>query len=99
MPTYWTRWRTRREGVIRRCNAHGMFVETPPDADVGFMMEINIVLPTRIISCTAVPRFVGASPVGEGIGFEFHVVEPGDRSAWYEYYRTILADHGRVWRG
>lgn len=99
MSAYWTRWRARREGTVRRFNAHGMFIETPHDADVGFMMDLNIVFPTRVITCTAVPRFVGESPDGHGIGIELHVMEPGDRSAWFSFYRGVLQDLGRAWRG
>jgi hypothetical protein len=76
-----------------------MFIRTPHEADVGFMMEINLVLPDRVIACTAVPRFVGSSPQGQGIGFEFHVMDPGDRSAWYAFYRNVLNELGRTWRG
>jgi hypothetical protein len=96
---YWIRWRTRFEGQVRRCNAHGMFISTPHDANVGFMMDLNIVLPARVISCTAIPRFVGDSPDGHGIGIELHVVDPSDRAYWHAFYRETLESQGRSWRG
>lgn len=95
---YWNRWRDRQEGRTARINAHGMFVCTPHELPVGYMMELNIVIGARVINCTAVPRFVGQSPDGHGIGFEFHVMAPGDREAWLQFYRDVLAQKGRAWR-
>ncbi len=98
-PVYWTRWRTRFAGQITRCNAHGMWIRTPHDADVGFLLDLGIVLPHRTISCTAVPRFVGDGPDGHGVGIELHVLDPGDRAAWHAWYRNCLEEAGRDGRG
>ena len=38
-PAYWTRWKTRHEGVISRCNAHGLFINTSLELDVGFRLS------------------------------------------------------------
>ena len=50
-------------------------------------------MPWGPISCTAVPRFVGAGPDGLGIGVELHVMERADRLLWNAHYRKALADH------
>lgn len=94
LPVHWTRWKTRLSGDARRCNAHGLFVATPHDAQVGYMMDLTIVMPWGELSCTAVPRFIGESPDGRGIGIEFHVMDRGDREMWHAYYRRATAAHG-----
>lgn len=99
MPAYWTRWRNRVEGRIRCINAHGMFVCTPHDLPIGFMIDLNILIGSRVVNTTAVPRFVGNSPAGHGIGFELHVMEPGGQERWLAVYRDALASKGRNWRG
>lgn len=77
-------------GQVRRCNAHGMFIETPHDAAVGYMMDLTIEMPWGPIACTAVPRFVGDTADGRGIGIEFHVMDHGDRVRWNAYYRGLV---------
>jgi hypothetical protein len=90
MPVYWSRWRTPMSGEARLCNVHGLFIATSADADLGFLMDVTIVMPTGPIQCTAVPRFVGDSPNGRGIGLELHVMDPGDRAKWNAFYRRTL---------
>lgn len=92
IPVHWTRWKQRLTGEIRRCNVHGMFILTPHDAPVGYMMELTIEMPWGPISCTAVPRFVGDGPDGRGIGLELHVMDSGDRDRWASFYRRTLAE-------
>jgi len=77
-------------GEVRRCNAHGMFIETPHEAPVGYVMDLTIVMPWGEITCTAVPRFVGDAPDGRGMGVELHVMGRGDREMWNAYYRRAL---------
>lgn len=96
LPVYWTRWKRKLTGEVRRVNAHGMFVRTPHEMPVGFMMEINLVMPWGEISCTAVPRFVGEGPDGRGIGIELHVMDLGDRDRWSSFYRRLLERSGRA---
>jgi hypothetical protein len=95
MPVYWSRWRNQLSGEVRRCNVHGMFITTPHDADVGFLMDLTIVMPWGAISCTAVPRFVGLTPEGRGLGVELHVMDRGDRALWSAHYRRALAEHNQ----
>ncbi len=89
MPVYWTKRRTKLTGEVKQCNVHGMFIVTPHDAQVGYMMDLTIVTPWGPISCTAVPRFVGETPHGQGIGVELHVMDSGDREMWHKHYRRV----------
>jgi hypothetical protein len=94
MPVYWSRWKKRVSGDVRRFNVHGMFINTEHDAQLGFvLLDMTIVMPWGAIACTAVPRFVGESPDGRGIGVEFHVMDKGDRELWTTHYRRALAEH------
>jgi hypothetical protein len=79
-------------GDVRRCNVHGLFIATPHEAPVGYMMDLNLVMPWGEIACTAVPRFVGDCRDGRGMGIEFHVMDRGDRDRWTSYYRRIVAE-------
>lgn len=86
-------------GDVRRCNFHGMFIKTPHDAPVGYMMELNLIMPWGEIACTAVPRFVGDCRDGHGMGVELHVMDRGDREMWNQYYRRVLAEHAALTGG
>jgi hypothetical protein len=66
-----------------------MFIATEHEVDVGFLMDLTIVMPWGPISCTAVPRYVGESPNGPGIGVELHVMDRGDRELWNQHYRRL----------
>lgn len=92
LPVYWSRWKVRQEGETRRCNVHGVFIHTPHDAPIGFMMDLVIVMPWGELTCTAVPRFAGVTPHGRGLGIEFHVMDRGDRDRWTAHYRRVLAE-------
>lgn len=89
MPVHWAKRRTRLSGEVRRCNVHGMFIVTEHDASVGYLMDLTIETPWGPISCTAVPKFVGETPQGRGIGVELHVMASGDREMWNAYYRRV----------
>jgi hypothetical protein len=86
-------------GEVRLCNVHGMFIATPaeadPDwvADLGFLIDLTVEMPWGPMSCTAVPRFLGETPSGKGIGVELHVMDRGDRELWNAFYRRALADY------
>ncbi len=92
MPVYWSRRRTPMSGQAIHCNAHGLFIATLYDADVGFVLDFTIVLPTGAISATGIARFVGFTPAGRGLGIELHVMDTGDRQCWHTHYvRTLRA--------
>jgi len=93
IPVRWTRRRQPATGEIRCCNIDGMFIATPHEADVGFILDLTIEMPWGPISCTAVPRFIGETANGRGIGVELHVMDRGDRELWNAHYRRALADH------
>jgi len=69
-----------------------MFIATYAEADIGYLIELRIDMPYGAVSCTAVPRFVGDTPHGHGIGVELHVMDRGDRELWNVYYRRQLAE-------
>jgi hypothetical protein len=92
MPVRWTRRRRPVTGEVKLCNMHGMFIETPVEVEVGFLLDLTIEMPWGPMSCTAVPRFVGETPNGRGIGVELHVMDRGDRELWNAHYRRVLAE-------
>lgn len=89
MPVHWAKRQTRLSGEVRRCNVHGMFIVTAHDASLGFLMDLMIEAPWGQVSCTAVPRFVGETPQGRGIGVELHVMDSGDRELWNAHHRRL----------
>ena len=91
LPVYWSRFRSSMSGEVVRCNVHGMFIHTQHHADVGYLLDLTIVMPWGPISCTAVPKFVGETPDGHGIGVELHVMDRGDRAMWHLHYRRLLS--------
>lgn len=93
MPVHWTRRRRPVKGEVKLCNMHGMFIETPAEAELGFIIDMTIEMPWGPMSCTAVPRFIGETENGRGIGVELHVMDRGDRELWNAYYRRVLAEH------
>jgi hypothetical protein len=66
-----------------------MFIATEHHVDVGFLLDLTIVMPWGAISCTAVPRFVGDTDHGHGVGVELHVMDRGDRAMWNAHYRRL----------
>jgi hypothetical protein len=94
IPVRWTRRRKAMSGAVRNCSLHGMFIETSADAEVGFLLDLTLDMPWGPISCTAVPRFVGETRNGRGIGVELHVMDRGDRELWNAHYRRVLAGRG-----
>lgn len=92
MPARWTRRRQELSGEVKRCNLHGMFIETGAEVELGFMIDLTIEMPWGPMSCTAVPRYVGVNENLRGIGVELHVMDRGDRELWAAHYRRVLAE-------
>ena len=92
MPATWTRRRRPVVGEIKLCNLHGMFIATPVEAEVGFLIDLTVEMPWGPMSCTGVSRFVGETAIGHGIGVELHVMDRGDRELWNAHYRRTLAE-------
>jgi hypothetical protein len=93
LPAHWKRHRQRITGDVLVCNEHGMFIQTEHEADIGYLIDVTVEMPSGPISFTAVPRYVGdaGDGRGHGIGVEVHVMEYGDRARWSAHYRRQLA--------
>lgn len=58
---------------------------------VNYLIDVTIAMPWGPVDFTAVPRFVGLTPIGAGLGLEFHVMDKSDRELWAAHYRRGLA--------
>ena len=73
-------------------NADGLFIVTAENADLNYMVDLAVTLPTGKISFTGVVRFIGQTRYGQGIGVQLHVISKEDQLLWLAFYRAQLND-------
>jgi hypothetical protein len=92
LPALWRRGRRTVNARIRDLNEHGLFLETPEVADLGYVVDLSITLPVGPIEVLGVARFVGVTRYGHGIGVAVYALSRDHRRHWEDFYRTALAD-------
>ncbi len=91
LPVHWIRRRRMRlAGEVKLCNLHGMFIETPHEVEVNYVMDLAISMPWGAMSCIVVPKFCGPFADVHGVGVELRVMDLGDRELWASHYRRLL---------
>lgn len=91
LPVHWVRRRRMRlAGEVKLCNLHGMFIETPHEVEVNYVMDLAISMPWGAMSCIVVPKFCGPFADVHGVGVELRVMDLGDRELWAGHYRRLL---------
>lgn len=75
---------------------HGFLLGTDEPFDVGYVMELEILLPEGPASVLVTSRYVGRTRYGPGIGTSILVATPEDVARWVAHYQGLAARARRL---
>ena len=70
-------------------NAHGFFLRTEREVNVGELMKVDLLLPDGPQRFIVAARFVGTSSEGRGVGCEIFVAEEAARRSWARFLQSL----------
>jgi hypothetical protein len=90
LPARWIRRQGTSELEARDINLHGMFLSTDEPRPPGSLLQIEVTLPTGLVTLFVTVQFVGTTVSGHGMGVEIFLMSPRHRNQWTTYYRSLL---------
>jgi hypothetical protein len=79
-------------------NAHGMFLRTSEIVEPESLMNLEVILPERVLQMFVTARFVGWTASGQGIGVEIFLIDDVSRRHWLAFYEELAASYARARR-
>jgi len=90
LPVRWLRAQNPVTVAATDLNVHGLFLITPTTIAVGYLMHLEVTLPSGPIRMMVVSRFCGHTNRGHGIGVEIFAIAKLEQRRWLEYYGQLL---------
>ncbi len=75
---------------------HGFLLATEERIDVGYVMDIDLVLPEGSVSFLVTARYVGPTRYGPGVGVSILVATPVELQRWVAHYHALVARARRI---
>lgn len=85
--------------IAAACNVHGLFLRGASSAaKTGELMHLQVALPGAVVEMFVAARFVGDTPLGEGVGVEILIMEEKQKTSWIAHYWQMVGEQRRTLR-